>query len=291
MQYKITHTTTYEYAETVPLCQNKVHLTPRADGGQSCAYHRLNIKPAPATCRKWVDYFGNSVMFFAITRAHKRLNVSATSAVRVTREAPADLSSSLPWDSIRDALPADRSQAGLEAYQFRFDSPHVPRLPELADYAAESFAPGRPILEAIGNLTARINTQFTYDPKATSVSTPVHEVLQLRRGVCQDLAHLQIGCLRSLGLAARYVSGYLRTIPPEGKPRLVGADASHAWPSVFCGPRGWVDVDPTNNVFPSVEHITVSWGRDYGDVCPIQWMFVGGGQHKMRVAVDVVPIT
>ncbi|MCA9209436.1 MAG: transglutaminase family protein, partial [Planctomycetales bacterium] len=145
-------------------------------------------------------------------------------------------------------------------------------------------------VEAATDLNARIHTEFAYDPRATTVNTPLEQVLKQRRGVCQDFAHLAIGCLRAMGLPARYVSGYLRTIPPPGQPRLVGADASHAWLSVYCGPLGWVDLDPTNNVIPTTDHLTVAWGRDYSDVCPIQGVFVGGGQHTMTVSVDVEPL-
>ncbi len=178
----------------------------------------------------------------------------------------------------------------LEAYQFAFDSPHVPTSPDLADYAAVSFSPGRPWLEALLDLTRRIHTEFKYDQTATNVSTPLERSAAMRRGVCQDFAHLQIGCLRSLGLAARYVSGYLVTAPPPGQPRLVGADASHAWLSAFSPEHGWIDVDPTNDMIPSPKHITLAWGRDYSDVCPIKGVFIGGGHHGMNVSVDVMPL-
>ena len=182
-----------------------------------------------------------------------------------------------------------RDAVDVAAAPYSFDSPCVRRDDRLASYAAMSFTPGRPLLEAALDLTSRIFHEFKYDPTATSVSTPTMEVFEKRRGVCQDFAHLEIGCLRSLGLAARYVSGYLLTDPRPGQPRLVGADASHAWLSVFCPGHGWVDLDPTNNVIPSMRHVTVAWGRDYGDVCPIKGVFLGGGSHWMTVAVDVVP--
>jgi transglutaminase-like putative cysteine protease len=178
----------------------------------------------------------------------------------------------------------------LEVRQFIYDSPHVAATTELADYARPSFAPGRPWLEATLELMARIYREFAYDPMATNVSTPLETVLTMRRGVCQDFAHLQIGCLRSLGLPARYDSGYLLTTPPAGQPRMVGADASHAWLAAWCPGVGWVDFDPTNNVVPSLGHITVAWGRDYSDVCPIKGVFIGGGEHAMNVSVDVEPL-
>ena len=288
MKYRVTHNTTYQYDETVPVCQNLAHLTPRSDGGQSCSYHRLNVRPTPSLMNKRVDYFGNTVSLFSIVEAHKQLNITAISTVHVSRGEPSRLGDSSRWEEVRDELPNHTDKRGLSRYQFCFDSPHVRRGPEFADFAATSFSRGRPILEAVRDFTARIHNEFSYDPTATTVSTPVEEVFASRRGVCQDLAHFQIGCLRSLGLAARYVSGYLRTVPAQ--PQLVGADASHAWLSVYCGAAGWVDVDPTNDLFATSDHITVAWGRDYSDVCPINGMFIGGGQHSLRVAVDVAPI-
>ncbi|MEM6799626.1 MAG: transglutaminase family protein, partial [Planctomycetota bacterium] len=175
-------------------------------------------------------------------------------------------------------------------YQFAFPSALAPTSPTLAEYAAESFTPGRPIVESLRDLNARINKDFDYDPRATTVTTPVLEAFAKRAGVCQDFAQVGISCLRSLGLAARYVSGYLRTAPPPGKPRLVGADASHAWLSLYCGELGWVDADPTNNTLAGADHVTVAVGRDYSDICPIQGVFVGGGSHVMSVSVDVAPI-
>ena len=160
---------------------------------------------------------------------------------------------------------------------------------QLRDYAQSSFASGRPILESIVDLTGRIFHDFEFDSKATTVYTPLEDLLKIRRGVCQDFAHLAIGCVRSMGLPCRYVSGYLRTTPPPGKPRMIGADASHAWASVYCGPLGWVDFDPTNNALAGQSHISIAWGRDYGDVCPLQGVFVGGGEHSMGVNVDVIP--
>ncbi|OYW11667.1 MAG: hypothetical protein B7Z55_19015 [Planctomycetales bacterium 12-60-4] len=185
---------------------------------------------------------------------------------------------------------ATESPLTLEALQFTFDSPSVTAPAAVGQYAAESFPAGRPILEGVRHLTTRIHEDFKFDPRATTVSTPVVEVFEHRRGVCQDFAHLEIAALRSLGIPARYVSGYLRTIPPPGRPRLVGTDASHAWLSVYCGEAGWIDVDPTNDCIVSTDHITVAWGRDYSDVCPIKGVFVGGGTHQMTVSVDVQPL-
>jgi len=290
MKYKVTHTTTYDYSANVPLCQNETHLTPRNDAGQTCEYHRLAVHPKPAEMTKRTDYFGNTVNQFALNSGHRRLRVTAISRIRVHPATLPDPASTAPWEQVRDAQALDHSRNGLDVFQFAFASPHVECNEALAAYAQESLLPGRPILQALVDLTRRMNSDVVYDSQATTVSTPVMEVFEHRRGVCQDMAHLQIACLRSLGLAARYVSGYLRTVPLDGAPRLVGADASHAWLSLYCGEAGWIDADPTNNALPDKDHITVAWGRDYSDVCPINGMFVGGGRHKLTVAVNVVPL-
>lgn len=290
MRYKVSHTTSYSYSETVPICHNEVHLTPRDHAHQTCAYSRLLIKPSPATMDRRIDYFGNHVNYFTVQEGHHRLSVTAVSKVEVRPVELPRAADTPPWEQVRDSLRSEPRRELLAASQFAFDSPFVRLLPELAEYAGPSFAPGRSLLEAVLHLTNRINTEFKYDPSATQINTPPLEVLRLRKGVCQDFAHLQIGCLRSMGLAARYVSGYLLTEPPPGQPRLVGADASHAWLSVFFPGLGWLDFDPTNDQIPSTRHVTLAWGRDYGDVCPIRGIFVGGGHHGMHVSVDVVPV-
>jgi transglutaminase-like putative cysteine protease len=287
MKLKITHTTTYEYHEVVPVCQNECHLSPRNCSYQACQYHRLLVRPTPSSSSKRMDYFGNPVTYFAIQEGHRRLSVTSICKVELSPRPQPELSTTPAWESIRDALPGDRSAPGLSNYQYSFESPHVSRSDELAEYAAVSFTSGRPIGEALSDLTARMHRDFQYDPAATTVSTPMLDAFRGRKGVCQDLAHVQIGCLRSLGLAARYISGYLRTHPPADKPRLVGADASHAWVALYCGSAGWLEADPTNNLLPMWDHVTLAWGRDYSDVCPINGMFVGGGQHTMSVSVNV----
>ncbi len=291
MKYKISHDTTYEYADAVPVCQNLVHLVPRATDYQSCSYHRLTVRPNPATSSRRGDYFGNTATIFSVTQSHRRLQIRASSKVELRPRPVPEPTAAPSWQAVQAQLRGDRTPQGLAAYQFCFRSPHVPLHHELAEYAGASFTADRPLLAAVADLTSRIHTDFTYDPTATTVSTPIMEVFRQRRGVCQDLAHLQIGCLRAVGLAARYVSGYVRTYPAEDKPQLVGADASHAWLSVYCGPAGWIDVDPTNDLFPSAEHITLAWGRDFGDVCPVSGMFVGGGNHQIRVAVEVQAVS
>lgn len=289
IKYKVSHTTTYEYDAPVAVCQNVVYLTPRSTPFQNCTFHRLKVRPTPVSPHRRTDYFGNTASLFSLSTGHRRLQIAAHSTIELLeRSFPLD-PTKLPWEKIRDGLPLNRSEDGLADYQFCFASPRVPLLADLADYGRQSFPPGRPIVEALRDLTHRINTEFTYDPNATTVNTPVAEAFEKRHGVCQDLAHVMIGCLRPLGLACRYVSGYLRTHQPEGQPRLVGADASHAWLSLYCGEAGWVDADPTNDILPSTEHITVAWGRDFSDVCPVSGMFVGGGSHRLSVAVDVAP--
>ncbi len=290
MRYKITHTTTYNYTETVPISHNEVRLTPRDGRGQTCLSHRLAIKPKPETFVRRFDYFGNPSHHFSILEGHKRLTVHAVSRVEVRPSTPPNPESTPPWEQLRDDVQRAANPLSLEALQFTFDSPSVTLPAAVRKYGEDSFPPGQTILMGVLDLTARIHEDFKFDPRATTVSTPVDEVMELRRGVCQDFAHLEIAALRSLGIPARYVSGYLRTSPPPGRPRLVGADASHAWLSVFCGDAGWIDVDPTNDCCASIDHITVAWGRDYNDVCPIKGVFIGGGTHRMTVSVDVLPL-
>jgi transglutaminase-like putative cysteine protease len=229
-----------------------------------------------------VDYFGNPMTFFATQSAHKRLSVQARSTVEVNLLPQPVLSSAPAWERA-----ADRTSMPLDAIECVLD-PAPPRLrAALAAYTRASFRAERPLLEAVADLTARIHAEFTYDRGATTVATPLAQVFSSRRGVCQDFARLEVACLRSLGLAARYVSGYLETTPPAGVSRLIGADASHAWLAVHAPGLGWVDVDPTNNLFPSDRHITLAWGRDYSDVSPIRGVILGGGEHSLRVSVDV----
>lgn len=284
MKYQISHETTYDYSEPVSLCQNLAHLTPRPVAHQRCQEGALTISPQPALVDRFTDYFGNPVEFFAIQEPHRQLVVKSAQEVEILPPPSSPLEESPTWEEVRELLPAE-----FEAVPFTFDSPYIQASAELAGYAAPSFPPGRPLLEAARDLTHRIRSDFRYDPKTTTLATPLPRVLSQRSGVCQDFAHLMIGALRSLGLAARYVSGYLSTDPPPGKPRLIGADASHAWLAVFCPGIGWTDFDPTNDVIPSDRHITLAWGRDYGDVSPIQGVILGGGENEVRVAVTVVP--
>jgi transglutaminase-like putative cysteine protease len=287
MTYRVTHKTSYTYSSSVSLCHNLAHLTPRHASRQACLHSELLVDPAPTLLKPQLDFFGNRTTYFTIEQPHDQLTVTAVSLTEVLPFTPPPLHQSPPWESVRDQLQTDVTPHGLEARQFLLDSSYVKSHADLAAYAAPSFSAGRPLLAAARELTERIHADFRYDSKATTVHTPLHEFFRLRRGVCQDFAHLQIACLRSLGLAARYVSGYLRTHTLPGQQRLRGADASHAWLAVYCLDFGWIDLDPTNNLIPSDSHILLAWGRDYDDVSPIKGVNLGGGSHSVQVAVDV----
>ncbi len=290
MLYRIVHRTTYKYKYPVSLGNHVACLIPRALPHHKVARSELRIQPRPATRTERTDFFGNRLCFFTIQEPHRELVVEAQSEVVIAGNEPSWSKLPLPWEDATRWVPNDHSPAGLEAYQFGFESPRIRMRPEFAAYALESFTPRRPLAEALLDLTARIHKDFRFDSKVTNVRTTPEEVFKKRRGVCQDFAHLQIACLRSLNLATRYVSGYLRTYPPPGKARLVGADASHAWLSVYCPGSGWLDVDPTNNLVPTNGHVTLAWGRDYGDVSPLRGLILGGGAHTLKVAVDMEPI-
>jgi transglutaminase-like putative cysteine protease len=290
MIYRIVHRTTYNYRYPVSVGTHVACLKPRALPHHQLSRSELRIQPRPATRTERVDFFGNVLCFFTIREPHKELVVEARSEVIMEGNATPWPQLSIPWEEAAKSIPNDHSLAGLEAYQFGFESPRIRLRPEFASYALQSFTPRRPMPEALRDLTARIHKDFRFDSRVTNVRTPTEEVFKKRRGVCQDFAHLQIACLRSLNLAARYVSGYLRTYPPPGQPRLVGADASHAWVSAYCPGIGWLDVDPTNNIVPWNGHVTLAWGRDYGDVSPLRGLILGGGTHTLKVAVDMKPL-
>jgi len=289
MRYNVLHETLYSYESPVVLSQQLLHLTPRAVDFQQLGAHRIDVEPAPSEATRRDDYFGNPVMQIMLASPHSALAVRAESTVEIgARAAPA--AGGEPWEQLRDQL-RDNGNTLLVPLQFMYESPHIELFRDLAAYGEASFAPGRAPLEATLDLMRRIHADFAFDPKATSVSTPLREVFGKRRGVCQDFAHFMIGCLRTRGIPARYVSGYILTSPPPGRPRLVGADASHAWVSVFCGASiGWVDLDPTNNVEVGDEHITLAWGRDFSDVTPMRGVILGGGEQKLEVRVTVTPL-
>jgi transglutaminase-like putative cysteine protease len=290
MIYKIVHRTTYKYKYPVSVGSHVACIRPR-----SLPHHRLEecvlqVLPGPATLTERIDYFGNHLYFFTIEEPHDELVVEARSRV-VMNEIQANLNLlSRPWGDVVRTLHAGQSPEGLDAFQFRFESPRIRLRPEFQRYAQKSFTPGRPFVEALLDLTSRIHRDFRFDAKVTTVRTTVEEVFRKKRGVCQDLAHMQIACLRSIGLSARYVSGYLRTYPPAGQPRMVGADASHAWVSAYCPGIGWIDVDPTNDVVPSTGHVTIAWGRDFSDVSPLHGLILGGGAHTLKVGVELESI-
>jgi transglutaminase-like putative cysteine protease len=287
MEYEVRHSTAYDYEHDVSLSHHVAHLTPRETTGQHCRQHRIEALPRITTSSSHVDHFGNLTNFLTVEGAHRRLEVIAWSRVEVLQQAPLMPEAAPPWETVRDRCGLDSATVQLEAAEFVFGSPLAPCRADLAEYARPAFPAGRPILAGALDLCQRIHADFKFDQHATSVMTTVQEFFKTRRGVCQDFAHLTVACLRSLGLPARYVSGYLETLPPPGKPKLVGTDASHAWASVWCGDQGWSDVDPTNNLLPSERHITTAWGRDYADVAPLRGVLVGGGRHKLTVSVDV----
>ncbi|OYV20919.1 MAG: hypothetical protein CG438_496 [Methylococcaceae bacterium NSP1-1] len=308
MKYRITHSTFYHYSQPVGLCQNEARLQPRIFWRQQCHNSRFDIKPTPMDFSERIDFFGNRVAYFAIQQPHTQLIVTAISEVTIfPRQNNLDLLNQMTWEQVRSLLQESpllgqsQSQLGqsqiqnqdqtlevLDARQYVLDSPMVIVTPELADYAQGSFLPNRALVDVVHDLMQRIYKDFTYDPAFTTIATPLSEVLSFRRGVCQDFAHLAIGCLRAYGIAARYISGYVETLPEPGKPRLVGADASHAWFSVYIPGTGWLDFDPTNNTVPLDQHITLAWGRDYADVTPLKGIAFGGGQHTLSVSVDVL---
>jgi len=287
MTWHIVHRTLYEYAAPVTASHHVARLEPRATELQRPEAFSLKIIPEPPARRGRADFFGNQLCFFSLQKVHERLEITASSRVSVRAPLPAVDESSPPWEEVARQFCDPVSPEIVDPYQFVFNSPLVRTSVDLADYAHKSFPAGTPLLAGVRDLSRRIHGDFKYDPRATTIATPIEEVLEKRRGVCQDFAHLGIASLRSLGLAARYVSGYLRTQPPEGKERLVGADASHAWLAVYCPGAGWVEFDPTNNLQPAGEHITVAYGRDFGDVSPVAGILTSGGSHTVTVGVDV----
>jgi transglutaminase-like putative cysteine protease len=290
MKLRVIHKTVYHYADAVNASHHEAHLAPRDGRAQVCLAHAVRISPRPNTTRERRDYFDNRTLYFGIHESHRTLEVIAESDILV-RGRDSMLLDKTSWETARESVTLDRQPSSLAAYEFVFGSPYVSAAhPELLEFARPSFSPGRPLLDAVTDLTDRIYRGLTYDPDATEASTALTDVIRDRRGVCQDFAHFQIGCLRAMGLPARYVSGYLSTTPPPGKPRLVGCDASHAWISTYVPNVGWVDFDPVNNMVPGERHVTVAYGRDYGDVTPVRGVIVGGGRHAVRVSVDVAPI-
>jgi transglutaminase-like putative cysteine protease len=288
--YSIRHETEYVYAAEVAHAHQLLHLTPRPHTWQTCDAHALQVVPTPSSRSDSHDAFGNPVVRLEFDQPHRCLLVTATMQVTVSAPDKLHARDSLPWNKVRDQLSyaaRPKSPNDVEAGQFRMESPHVRLKRSVADFARDCFAHNEPILVCADLLLAKLHRELKYAPSETEVGTSVIELLETRRGVCQDFAHLMIACWRSHGLPARYVSGYLRTAPPPGKPALVGVDASHAWVSIYAPPFGWVDFDPTNGIRVGVDHVTLAWGRDFGDVSPMRGVIIGGGSHQLSVRVTV----
>src|SRR5450432_4643492 len=286
--YTINHRTSYTYKEPVSLCHNIARLVPRNTNGQYCKNATIKIFPEPDRINEYEDFFGNKVIYFSIEKEHWELTV------HVTSEVERDISGQMKLQVFRNARPEDVKKElsdlkadALDIKQYVFETPMTALDDNILKYALQSFTPGRSVFEATEDLTQRIYTDFEYKPGHTTIATPLSVVMQERKGVCQDFAHLGMGCLRSVGLPARYVSGYIETLSPEGVEKLIGVDASHAWYSVYITEMGWVDFDPTNNCLVSDQHITIGWGRDYADIAPLEGIILSSGSHELTVSVDV----
>jgi transglutaminase-like putative cysteine protease len=285
MKLQATHTTRYLYSDVVSTCHSEAHLTPRACLGQTVLDHRLSIDPEPDFSADRDDYFGNPVTMFSISQPHRELTITSHCTVDLTPAGTPKLQLSPPWEEVREQARRRVLGEDFEASQFVFESPLVTLGKSFAAYAEPSFEAGRPLLDAANDLSRRIYEEFQYDKRATTISTPIDEVLETRHGVCQDFAHLMIACLRSLELPVRYISGYLRN-----DVTVTGGEASHAWVAVWCPVLGWQGFDPTNNTMPGGRHVTLAWGRDYSDVTPVKGVALGGGEHVISVSVDVSPL-
>jgi transglutaminase-like putative cysteine protease len=288
--YTLRHRTTYRYGKPARFARCSLRLKPQDGEGQSVLASSVTIDPSPATAVLRRDYFGIEAVAITLDTPHTAFSVEALSTVRVERPAPPPPESGRPWERVRDAAVASRDLGGRAPLHFLFPSARVPLLPAVTDYARPSFEAGRSAYGAAHDLMLRIRADFRFDAKATHVRTPLADAFALKAGVCQDFAHVMIAGLRGMGLPAAYVSGYLRTIPPPGRPRLRGADASHAWVAVWCG-DGWLGLDPTNGVAVQDDHVVVARGRDYGDVAPLDGIVSASGKQRLKVEVDVIPET
>jgi transglutaminase-like putative cysteine protease len=290
VRYSISHRTVYHYNNAVSVSHHLIRLKPREFAFQHCCDFQLTSEPAPALLNAHEDYFGNTVNFITIEGPHRQLAVTSQCEVVVSSRNALPKENDPPWEEVRELCHQDIGLYREGASEFVFPSPFIAPGPQFAEYGASSFLPGRPALDAGIDLMHRIHQDFQFNSETTTVATPLEQVFEQRSGVCQDFAHLQIACLRALGLPARYVSGYLETTPPPNQPKLVGTDASHAWLQLWCGAAGWIDLDPTNDLLPGERHITVAIGRDFADVSPLRGVLVGSGSHQLTVAVDVTPI-
>lgn len=291
MIYDIRHVTTYHYASAVSFARCTLRLTPVDGGGQKLLSHRVEIKPKPAERSTRMDFFGIATESVVIDAAHRVLRIDSRARVEVNRAAVEQDAASPAWETVREQAFAMEVSAAPSPVNFIFASPLAPLQQQVTDYARTSFPAGGAIFVCAADLMRRIYADFKYQSGATTIATPLETVLKERRGVCQDFAHLMIAGLRGLGLPAAYVSGYLRTLPPPGQKRLEGADATHAWASVWCGPSlGWIGFDPTNNILIGNDHIVLATGRDFSDVSPVDGVIVGSRKQRLNVAVDVVPV-
>ena len=291
MEYRVRHRTTYRYLQDVAQSWHVAHMRLRSTPTQTVEDTQVKLSPEAASRAARTDFFGNPCEWYFFNAAHDHLEILAESLVSVEPAPEYEPGKSLAWEEVRGLLESPPDSQARDAVQYIFDSPFTVFTSDLASYARESFPPGRPLLAGAISLMHRIHAEFRYDTTVTDTTTPVDKVFEIRAGVCQDLAHIGIAVMRSLGLPARYVSGYLLTRPPPGKPRMLGADASHAWFSVWAPPFGWVDLDPTNDVLVGEGHVTAAWGRDYGDVAPVAGIILGGHDHHIEVGVDVIPAT
>ena len=295
-RYRIIHDTHYTYSHSVSLSEQMLHLIPHPCAWQRVVRFELGISPEPSWQEERPDAFGNPTRWLAVYQPHEALQVCLDMDIEVLPRTLPQPEDSMPWDELTQRLTYKGQQAplpaDLAAKRFVFDSPHISIHGALLDYARDCFPPGRPVVAATQALMEKIHADFTFDPEATTVSTPVLEVLSKKRGVCQDFAHLMISCLCSLRLPARYMSGYILTHPPPGQPRMIGADASHAWVSLYVpgSAHDWVDFDPTNNLLPDTAHVTLAWGRDFSDVSPLRGIILGGGGHDPKVSVTMMPL-
>ena len=289
-EYLVRHRTTYRYLQDVSHSWHLAHLKLRDTPAQTVHDSAMTLSLEAASQVEREDYFGNCTALFSIDQPHTQLEVIAESRVRVAPRPEHASRDSLSHEDVRRLLETPTTDEARDAVQFVFDSPLTAFTGDIASYGAVSFPPGRPLLAGAIELMNRIHKDFRYDTTVTDATTPVDRIYEIRAGVCQDLAHAGIAAMRAIGLPARYVSGYLLTQPPPGQPRLLGADASHAWFSVWAPPFGWVDLDPTNNVLVGESHVTAGWGRDYGDVAPVAGIILGGHDHVVDVGVDVIPV-
>ncbi len=290
MIFEVSHKTVYHYASPVAQSHHLVHLSPRAHERQRVIRQNIVITPTPALRTDFTDYFGNPASAVAIENSHAELLIHSRILIDVSAPPKVDLVASAPWEIVARQVSSAQGPYDLDVVQYVPPSHHTPACPALLAFAEPSFAPGRPALECAMDLSTRIHRDFAYDGSATDVATTISDILRIKRGVCQDFVHLMLGAVRIMGLPARYVSGYLLTRAPPGKPKLIGSDASHAWASIWAPDIGWVDFDPTNNIIPRDEHITIAFGRDFQDVSPVTGVLLGGGAHRVDVAVDVAPV-